>query len=101
MKRIPKSFQLAGLTFTVGFLDEEEMLAKTDGIPAYGVFIPNELAIYLRPPSRKLKKEIVLQTFWHEYFHAMFWVANHRWRDEKLVDQCGHLTYQMLATAKF
>jgi len=101
MKRIPKSFQLGGHTFTVKLITEEAMLEKTGGKPAYGLFLPDELAIYLLEPSRRLKKSVVLQTFWHEFFHAMFWVANHQWTNEKLVDQCGHLTYQMLSTSKF
>lgn len=100
MKRIPKSFQLGGHTFTVKLVSDEEMHLLA-GKPAYGLFVPDELTIYLVRPSRKLKKSVVLQTFWHEFFHAMFWVANHRWSDEKLVDQCGHLTHQMLTTATF
>lgn len=101
MKRIPKSFQLGGHTFTVKMVEEEEMLRRTGDQEAYGLFVPDELSVYLLKPSRKLKRSLVLQTFWHEFYHAMFWVANHDWTNEALVDQCGHLTHQMLTTAKF
>ena len=101
MKRIPKSFQLGGHNFAVRYVDEEGMLAKSNGVPAYGLFVPDELTIYLLQGSRKLKKSVVIQTFWHEFFHAMFWVANHQWLNEKLVDQCGHLVHQFFATAEF
>lgn len=101
MKRIPKSFSLGGHTFTVTMVDEDVMLELTKGYPAYGLFVPDSLAIYLLKPGKTLKREVILQTFWHEWYHAMFWVANHKWGNEKLVDQCGHLTHQFFQTAKF
>lgn len=100
MKRIPKSFGLAGHRFTVKFIDEEEMVSLA-GKPAYGLFVNDTLTIYLLPASRTLKKSVVLQTFYHELFHAIFWIANHRWGDEKLVDQCGHLLHQAITSAEF
>lgn len=101
MKRIPKAFKLAGHRFTVKTIDEETMLRLTGGKAAYGLFVPDDLAIYLLPATRKLKRSIVLQTFYHELFHAVFWVANHKWMDEKLVDQCGHLIHQVMTTSEF
>jgi len=104
MKRIPKSFRLGGHTLTVKLIGEEEMRVKSkakDDEEVYGYFEPDTLEIFLREPTRKLKRSIVIQTFWHEFFHAMFWVANHRWNDEKLVDQCGHLVHQFFDTAEF
>jgi hypothetical protein len=101
MKRVPKAFALAGHRFTVKIVDEETMLRLTGGKGAYGLFVPDDLAIYLLPPSRKLKRSIVLQTFYHELFHAIFWIANHKWTDEKLVDQCGHLLHQVITTSEY
>lgn len=101
MKGVPKSFALAGHRFDVKFVDEEAMLKMTGGIDAYGLFVPGELTIYLLAPSKQLKKSVVLQTFYHELFHAIFWVANHEWTDEKLVDVCGHLLHQMVTTAEY
>lgn len=101
MKRVPKSFTLAGHRFSVEYIDEETMLRKSGGIPAYGLFVPDQLTIFLLTPGRKLKRSVVLQTFFHELFHAMFWVANHKWLDEKLVDQCGHLLHQVVTTAEY
>lgn len=100
MKRVPTSFQLGGHTFIVKLVSEDELNERA-GAPAYGLFVPDELTIYLQKPTRRLKRSLVLQTFWHEFFHAMFWVANHQWTNEKLVDQCGHLLHQMLSTVKF
>lgn len=101
MKRVPKAFMLAGHRFTVTFVDGETMRKKSGGIDAYGLFIPNELTILLLTPGRHLKKSVILQTFYHELFHAIFWIANHRWNDEKLVDQCGHLLHQVAMTAEY
>jgi hypothetical protein len=102
VKRIPTSFQLGAYTIQVKLLDAEAMEAKTGGLEVYGLFAPEELTIYLEKPSRSLKKAIIVQTFWHEYFHAMFWVAGHKDQyNEQVVDRCGHLTYQMITTAKF
>lgn len=102
MKRIPSSYQMGGHTFTVQYVeDEEEMLAITGGHPAYGVFIPDRLSIFLLPPSRKLKKSVVIQTFWHEWAHCLLWVMGHRdWTNEKVVDPMGHLLKQFNDTAK-
>lgn len=100
MKRIPKSFGLAGQRFDVKFVDDEEMERRA-GAPAYGLFVPDELTIYLVRPRRALKRSVILQTFYHELFHAIFWVANHKWTDEKLVDQCGHLLHQAVMTAEY
>jgi hypothetical protein len=100
MKRVPKSFKLAGHCFTVKFVDDEEM-TKLAGIEAYGLFRPGELTIYLQHPTKHVKKSVVLQTFYHELFHAIFWVANHQWTNEKLVDQCGHLLHQAITSSEF
>lgn len=100
MKRIPKAFWLAGHRFSVLLVDGEE-LERRAGKPAYGLFVPDELTIYLHRPSKKLKTSIVLQTFYHELFHALFWVANHQWGNEKLVDQCGHLLHQAVTSAEY
>ncbi len=101
MKRIPKSFKLMAHTITVQLIEEEELERRAGGVPAYGLFVPGELTIYLQNPNRKCKRSVVLQTFYHELFHALFWVANHQWTNEKLVDQCGHLLHQAVSTAEY
>lgn len=103
MKRIPSSFTLGGHEFKVVLLSQEEMEDKAEGDDVFGMFVPQELTIYLERPSRKLKSSIVMQTFWHEYFHALFWAAGELklTGNEKLVDKCGLLTHQMIGSAKF
>jgi hypothetical protein len=50
---------------------------KKIGSNAYGMFDPNTLTIYLCkwPPRNRGAKQIIFQTFWHEYTHALLWVA--------------------------
>lgn len=100
MKRIPKAFSLGGHRFTVEIIPEDD-LAALAGHPAYGLFMPNRLAIYLHKPTRQVKRAIIMQAFYHELFHAILWVANGSWQNEKYVDQLGHLMYQVQTTAEF
>jgi hypothetical protein len=97
MKFIPSTFQLAGQTWTVSY--DPGLIDKHD---AYGHCIPDELRIILMPPSRQLKKAVVLQAFWHEAFHAIFYTLDQQRlaHNEKLVDQCGHMVHQIITTAK-
>lgn len=102
MKRIPTSFQLAGYTITVKLVTEAGMAAAAKDTDCYGLFDPDGMVIYLIKPSRKLKTAVVLQTFWHEAFHALLWVAAHPlWKNEAHVNQCGNLMHQLISTAKF
>lgn len=102
MKRIPKSFQMGSHTFTVRMVDEDEMDRLVKPHSAYAVFFPDELAIYVRKPARKLKASVVKQSFWHEVGHALLWVQNHKdWTNEKVVDALGHHLKQIHDTAKF
>lgn len=95
MKKIPESFSLGGFTFKVHVVPEDELTKLTDGESAYGVFFPERLAIYLQVPDRKLKKSVIIQTFWHEFSHAVLWVMNHKdYSNEKVVDQLGHMLKQ-------
>lgn len=97
MRFIPSTFTLAGQTWTVKF--DPNLEEKHE---AYGSCDFDRLTITLMPPSRTLKRAIVLQSFWHEAFHAIFFTLNQTklMRDEKLVDQCGHMVHQILTTAK-
>ena len=98
VKRIPKSFPLGSYTIKVVYLDDDHMLKKSGGTPAYGLFDPNELTIYLAtpPPRNKGARQIIWQTFWHEYTHALLWVSLPKYyTKEPLVDQIGHCLAQM------
>ena len=102
MKRIPKSFQIGAHTYTVKMVDEEEMAEVTDDRDCYGMFDSDTLTIYLLKPSRKLKRSVVLQTFWHEFSHALLWTMNHKdFTNETFVDAMGHHLKQANDTFKF
>jgi hypothetical protein len=102
MRRIPSSFQLGSHTFTVKKISLEEMVKLTGGQEAYGYFHPDTLSIYVLAPTRRLKRSVAMQAFWHEVAHAILWVANHKsYTDEKFVDSIGHQLKQFHDTAEF
>lgn len=101
MYRIPKSFQLGGHTVTVRYVTKAEMAEAVqreypgDMDEVTGLFVPNELTILLRRPSRRLHKSLVRQTFWHEFAHAMLWaIADKRQDDEAYVDNLSRILDQ-------
>lgn len=100
--RVPKRFRLGAHEITVTHLPEEELNEKAGG-SVYGLWVPGELTIYLAKPSKRLKKEVQMHTFWHEYFHALYWCLGRmdECADEILVDQCGLLTMQALQSAEY
>lgn len=110
MKRIPKAFQLGPNRITVHIVSESEMAAvcKRTGTEL-GDYAPLGLthyegnAIYVQRVGKNLPKVLQLQTFWHEYFHMLFWnIGRERLsRDETLVDNLGSMQLQMIQTAEF
>jgi hypothetical protein len=91
MKRIPKAFRIGAHKFTVKMVDEDEMDRVTEDEACYGMFDSDTLTIYLLKPTRKLKRSVVLQTFWHEFSHALLWVMSHKdFSNETVVDAMGH-----------
>ncbi len=102
MDRIPKSFNLGPYKITVKVLPEGKLNERA-GQSVYGLWVPGELTIYLREPSATMLPEVHLGTFWHEYFHALYWCLGRldECEDEILVDQCGALTMQAVQSAKY
>ncbi|MBH1451087.1 hypothetical protein I5U35_02400 [Stenotrophomonas maltophilia] len=100
--RVPKRFRLGPHEIEVQFLLQSEINDKAGG-SVLGLWVPGELTIYLAKPSKTLKKEVQLHTFWHEYFHALYWCLGRmdESADEVLVDQCGLLTMQALQSAEY
>jgi len=98
MKKIPTSFQLGAYEIKVVMLSADEMERKCGDM--YGQFDPGNLTIYLMRPDKTTKLAVIKQTFWHEYAHAMLWVADpKRYTNEKLVENLGHLLAQLHNTA--
>ena len=101
MKRIPSSFELGAYTITVVMLDEVTYAKKHGN--SFGEFDPIGLKITLAKPDKwtASTRQIVYQTFWHEFTHALLWVAlPKKYTDEALTDQIGHLLAQFNQSAK-
>ncbi len=100
MKRIPSSFTLGSYEIKVVRLSNKEIEKKCGDV--YGLFDPGNLTIYLAKSDRNTKHPVIYQTFWHEFSHALLWVADPtRYTNEKLVDHLGQLLAQTNLTAKF
>jgi hypothetical protein len=100
VKRIPKAFTIGSHRFTVEYRSAKQM-TEIVGFEAYGVFLPDRLKIYLERPSRKLKRSVIVQTFWHEFAHALLWTLGHKdTMNEKVVDAMGHALKQFHDTAE-
>ena len=94
--KIPSEFHLGGNRWTVEWSDT---LLKDHG--CYGVTHYDTNTILLQKPiPRKYKRQNTVQVFWHEFYHAAFMTLNYLKlaKDEKLVDQLGHLMVQFSKT---
>lgn len=100
VKRIPQSFQLGSLTFSVKRVDMDEM-EKRAGASAYGLFLPNSQEVLILKAGKQCSAALARQTFMHELAHAIFWVMDHKdYNNEKRVDQLGHILKQFVDTAR-
>lgn len=100
VRRIPKAFTIGSHRFTVEYKTAEQ-LEEIMGFEAYGVFVPGRLAIYLEKPHKRLKRSVVVQTFWHEFAHALLWVINHKdYPNDTVVDALGHALKQFHDSAE-
>ncbi len=92
---IPKSFQLCGHQIAVRIVPKPKWQYKGD----VGFWDYANLRIDLvagQQPS------VVMQTFCHEWAHAMLEMMAHPLaRDERFVDQLGHLLQQSLSTFEY
>lgn len=104
---IPKAFTLGGKRITVQIVSADKMRdaclrAGTflGELPPFGLCDYEGHTIYIQRCSSRLPKWLQMQTFWHEYFHMLFWSAGRERlaRDETLVDTCGALQLQALMT---
>jgi hypothetical protein len=102
VKRIPKQFRLGAHDITVKTVTAAEM-AQVDPSEPLGLWVAQELTIYVQKPNKHLRKEVQMHTFWHEYYHALFYLLGRERlsADETLVDQCGLLQMQAMNTAQF
>lgn len=101
IQRIPKSFRIASYKFRVVSASADS-IEEICGDPAYALFIPDNLLIFVRKKSPRLDEQIRRQSFWHEYAHALLWVLNRsEWENEELVDQLGHHFAQFGESVKY
>ena len=88
--RIPKSFRIGSYKFRVVTASAKQ-IEQIGGGPAYALFVPDQLLIFVRKKSKYLSEQVRRQSFWHEYSHALLWVMNRpEWENEEFVDQLGH-----------
>lgn len=108
MKRIPKRFQMGPHTVEVSIVSQAEMHKLweewekgTEEDAPYGLCVFTESRIYVQAVRKGLPKQLQLHTFWHEYFHMLFYQAGRERlsRDEVLVDMCGGLHLQAMQSA--
>jgi len=102
MRKIPTAFTLGAHRFRVKYVSEDEMNRLSEDEGCYGLTHPDELIIYLREPSKTLKRSIIVETFWHEFGHCLLWTLGHKdWRREQVVTPLGHALKQFNDTAEF
>lgn len=91
---IPKSFDLAGATWTVS---QKEGLRKSGYL---GQTQPGEHEIWIEKTS--VSEDLKGITFYHELFHAIFHTLGKTdlYQDEALVDMMGNLMWQFIKTSK-
>jgi hypothetical protein len=100
MRGIPSAFTLGGIRYTVKAVTPKQLarIAKGD---CYGYFDPDKATLYVAKDGRKISSDIVKQSFWHEFAHALLFSMGHRdYSNEQVVDQMGHLLKQFLDTAE-
>lgn len=86
--KIPRSFQLAGITWRV---------VETDAISDMGHCDSEAATIRLRSD---LSPQVKQATFCHELQHAIRYMSGETDHDEKVVDQQGNLLHQFLNSQK-
>lgn len=87
--KIPKSFQLAGITWTV--IEADDLGGD------FGDCNPRTAVIRI---LRALPKQIKQQTFCHEFVHARKFAMGETGHDEREVDAEAALLHQFLITAR-
>lgn len=86
--KLPKSFQLAGIKWSVQFVE---------GIVELGRCDRDSAQIILR---KGLSPEITASVFCHELVHAITFTMGVTDQDEKTIDAFGYLLHQFLTTAR-
>lgn len=102
MKKIPQRFRLGAHTVEVRIVSEEEMQRIYGDDAPWGLFVGGENRIYVQKVRRGFNKQAQMHTFWHEFFHALYFYLGRMdmTSDEVLVDQCGNLLLQAIQTAE-
>lgn len=96
MQRIPITFQIAGLTFTVALDDKLAEATKQLGIVDY-----HQQKIVIDPSHAP--KETTEQAYFHELVHTILFIMNEDelQNNERFVDLFAHLLYQALSTSTY
>lgn len=98
--KLPKSFKLFASEYKVVIDNKEVNAADSLGL----LSIDNKkLSLATKQDGEDLPYDTILDTFYHEIMHAMFFAINERdlAKNEKIVDILGKLLRQFLETVKF
>jgi hypothetical protein len=85
---LPKSFQLAGVTWTVKVVKGMADMGNTDSMKA-------EILIHEGMPPQMMEA-----TFYHELVHAIKYTLGESTHDEKEVEQLGGMFHQFTNSRK-
>lgn len=96
--KIPKKFQLHGITYKVKTNNNIK-----DDLNLLGRIGYSEAVVELVSPGKGISKEIVEQTYCHELMHGIFTHAGKPKLsdDEEFVDICASLLHQALTTMRY
>ncbi len=70
MKKIPRSFKVFGQKVTISHKLPEKYQQNFEGYNLWGLYMPNELAIYINP-EQGLEQQ--WRTLYHELGHALMY----------------------------
>lgn len=96
--KVPKSFSLAGLEWTIthGEVPSEGNLGHCD-------FFEQEIIVKSKYNGKKINQQTQAHTFYHELVHALLMsMGQHELnQNEEFVDLLGNFLYQFSKTAKW
>ena len=96
MKKIPKSIELAGITWKITRNDNK------DGTFGHCCFLTNTINVRKKVEGKRLTRDQELHTFYHELAHATTYTMGREdlCADESFIDLIGNLNYQAEKSAK-
>ena len=97
VKGIPNSFDIFGHTVSIEY--SNTLLSESECL---GLSIFNENRILLATPCSTVARSVLLQTYYHELTHFIFYYLSESEHcfDEVLVDRIGQVLHQVIVSSK-